>query len=80
MYLWVSVKVVNFLNFFFFLVQDLGAPLKIDGSGYVLMDKMNLESQTLISVDESKLQGLMILKVTDVSTLQTVRMHVQSSE
>uniref|UniRef100_A0A8B9N7B0 Vitellinogen open beta-sheet domain-containing protein n=1 Tax=Accipiter nisus TaxID=211598 RepID=A0A8B9N7B0_9AVES len=46
-------------------IQDLGAPLKIDGSGYVLMDKMNLESQTLISVDESKLQGLIILKVTD---------------
>lgn len=44
------------------------------------MDKMNLESQTLISVDESKLQGLIILKVTDVSTLQTVRMHVQSTE
>ncbi|XP_010576827.1 PREDICTED: uncharacterized protein LOC104838661 [Haliaeetus leucocephalus] len=48
-------------------IQDLGAPLKIDGSGYVLMDKMNLESQTLISVDESKLQGLIILKVTDVT-------------
>ncbi|XP_040976270.1 uncharacterized protein LOC115335953 isoform X5 [Aquila chrysaetos chrysaetos] len=46
-------------------IQDLGAPLKIDGSAYVLMDKMNLESQTLITVDESKLQGLIILKVTD---------------
>lgn len=44
------------------------------------MDKMNLESQTLISVDESKLQGLIILKVTDVSTLQTVRMQVQSRQ
>ncbi|XP_042654834.1 uncharacterized protein LOC116959373 [Tyto alba] len=46
-------------------IQDLGAPLKIDGSGYVLMDKMNLDSQTLITVDENKLQGLFILKVTD---------------
>ncbi|XP_050762156.1 uncharacterized protein LOC127022570 [Gymnogyps californianus] len=46
-------------------IQDLGAPIKIDGSGYVLMDKMNLDSQTLITVDESKLQGLLILKVTD---------------
>ncbi|XP_055661896.1 uncharacterized protein LOC106112882 isoform X1 [Falco peregrinus] len=45
--------------------QNLGAPVKIDGSGYVLMDKMNLDLQTLITVDESKLQGLLILKVTD---------------
>lgn len=64
-------------EFIFFLVQDLGAPVKIVGSGYVLMDKMNLDSQTLITVDESKLQGLLILKVTDVSILQTVRLHVK---
>ncbi|XP_039239514.1 uncharacterized protein LOC113982708 [Pipra filicauda] len=46
-------------------IQDLGAPMKIDGSGYILTDKMNLDSQTLITVDESKFQGLLILKVTD---------------
>lgn len=69
----------EFFNIFF-LVQDLGAPVKIDSSGYVLMDKMNLDSQTLITIDESKLQGLLILKVTDVSMLQTVRLHVQSTE
>nr|XP_047909692.1 uncharacterized protein LOC106041217 isoform X1 [Anser cygnoides] len=46
-------------------IQDLGAPVKIDGSGYVLMDKMNLDSQTFIIVDESKLQGLLILNITD---------------
>nr|XP_021393671.2 uncharacterized protein LOC110474526 [Lonchura striata domestica] len=46
-------------------IQALGAPMKIDGSGYLLMDKMNLDSQTLITVDESKFQGLFILKVTD---------------
>ncbi|XP_059718042.1 uncharacterized protein LOC132335482 [Haemorhous mexicanus] len=46
-------------------IQDLGAPMKIDGSGYLLMDKMNLDSQTLITVDESKFRGLFILKVTD---------------
>ncbi|KAM6378848.1 uncharacterized protein J5M81_010458 [Pluvialis apricaria] len=45
--------------------QDLGAPVKIDSSGYVFMDKMNLDSRTLITIDESKLQGLLILKVTD---------------
>ncbi|XP_071300797.1 uncharacterized protein [Agelaius tricolor] len=46
-------------------IQDLGAPMKIDGSGYLLMDKMSLDSQTLITVDESKFRGLFILKVTD---------------
>ncbi|XP_057891811.1 uncharacterized protein LOC131090453 [Melospiza georgiana] len=46
-------------------IQDLGAPMKIDGSGYLLMDEMNLDSQTLITVDESKFRGLLILKVTD---------------
>ncbi|XP_057263855.1 uncharacterized protein LOC130598454 [Pezoporus wallicus] len=46
-------------------IQDLGAPVTIDCSGYVLMDKVHLDSQTWITVDESKLQGLVILKVTD---------------
>ncbi|XP_033921269.1 uncharacterized protein [Melopsittacus undulatus] len=46
-------------------IQDLGAPVTIDGSGYVLMDKMHLDSQTWITVDENKLQGLVILKVTN---------------
>ncbi|XP_058278614.1 uncharacterized protein LOC120759796 [Hirundo rustica] len=45
-------------------IQDFGAPMKIDGSGYLLMDKMNLDSQTLITVDENKFRGLLILKVT----------------
>lgn len=54
--------------------------MKIDGSGYLLMDKMNLDSQTLITVDESKFRGLLILKVTDVSTLQAVGVCVQSTE
>ena len=70
---------VNF-KIFFLLLQDLGAPVKIDGSGYVLMDTINLDSQTLITVDESKLQGLLILKVTDVSILLTVRLRVHSVE
>nr|XP_009681790.1 PREDICTED: uncharacterized protein LOC104149710 [Struthio camelus australis] len=46
-------------------IQDLGAPVQIDGSGYVLIDEMNLDSQMLIIVDENKLQGLLILKATD---------------
>ncbi|KAM6054404.1 uncharacterized protein VSU04_010687 [Chlamydotis macqueenii] len=48
-------------------IQALGAPARIDCSGYVLMDKMNLDSQMLITVDESKLQGLLILKVSDIT-------------
>lgn len=79
MYLWLSAKVVIFKSFFF-LLQDLGAPMKIDGSGYLLMDKMNLDSQTLITVDESKFRGLFILKVTDVSTLQAVGVCEQSTQ
>ncbi|XP_075755429.1 uncharacterized protein LOC102446612 isoform X2 [Pelodiscus sinensis] len=46
-------------------MQDLGTPIKIDGSGYILIDKMNLDSQMLIIVDERTLQGLLILKATD---------------
>ncbi|XP_053936194.1 uncharacterized protein LOC128853691 isoform X2 [Cuculus canorus] len=57
-------------------IQDLGVPAKIDGSGYVLMDKMNIDSQTLITVDESKLQALLILKVTDdIQELDAVLTH-----
>lgn len=79
MHLWLSEETVIFRSFFF-LLQDLGAPMKIDGSGYLWMDKMNLDSQTLITVDESKFRGLLILKVTDVSTLQAVGMCEQSTE
>ncbi|KAM4632572.1 uncharacterized protein O3C94_019109 [Discoglossus pictus] len=47
-------------------VKDLGAPLKIDGSGYIAINKKsNLDSQMLIVVDESALQGLLILKATE---------------
>ncbi|XP_034640166.1 uncharacterized protein LOC117884128 [Trachemys scripta elegans] len=46
-------------------MQELGTPIKIDGSGYILIDRMNLDSQILIIVDESTLQGLLILKATN---------------
>ncbi|KAM7152521.1 uncharacterized protein RBU57_012670 [Macrochelys suwanniensis] len=46
-------------------MQELGTPIKIDGSGYILRDKMNLDSQMLIIVDESTLQGLLLLKATN---------------
>ncbi|XP_019350266.2 uncharacterized protein LOC102557779 isoform X1 [Alligator mississippiensis] len=46
-------------------MQDLGSPIKINGSGYVLIDGMNLDSQMLIVVDKSTLQGLLTLKATD---------------
>ncbi|KAG8432922.1 hypothetical protein GDO86_017258 [Hymenochirus boettgeri] len=47
-------------------IQDLGAPFKIDGSGYIVVNKKsNLDSQMLIVVDESALQGLLILKASE---------------
>ncbi|MEE6498373.1 hypothetical protein FKM82_003056, partial [Ascaphus truei] len=46
-------------------IQDLGAPLKINGSGYVIVNEANLDSQMLIIVDESTLTGLLILKATE---------------
>ncbi|KAM4697783.1 uncharacterized protein WCC33_013385 [Rhinophrynus dorsalis] len=47
-------------------IQELGAPLKIDGSGYIVVNKKaNLDSQMLIVVDESTLQGILILKATE---------------
>ncbi|XP_071976806.1 uncharacterized protein [Engystomops pustulosus] len=47
-------------------IQDLGAPMKIEGSGYIIINKKaNLDSQMLVVVDESNLQGLLILKATE---------------
>ncbi|XP_053326459.1 uncharacterized protein LOC128501125 [Spea bombifrons] len=47
-------------------VQDLGAPMKIEGSGYIVVNKKsNLDSQMLIVVDESTLQGILIVKATE---------------
>lgn len=47
-------------------IQDLGGPLKIEGSGYIVINKKaNLDSQMLLVVDESTLQGLLILKATE---------------
>ncbi|XP_075035904.1 uncharacterized protein LOC142097723 isoform X2 [Mixophyes fleayi] len=47
-------------------IQDLGAPIKIEGSGYIVINKKaNLDSQMLVVVDESTLQGLLILKATE---------------
>ncbi|XP_043349367.1 uncharacterized protein LOC119862732 isoform X3 [Dermochelys coriacea] len=46
-------------------IQQLGTPIQIDGSGYIMIDRMNLISQMLIIVDESTLQGLLILKATN---------------
>lgn len=44
------------------------------------MDKVSLDSQMLITIDESKFQGLFILKITEVSVLQTVSLRIQSIE
>ncbi|XP_069503898.1 uncharacterized protein [Ambystoma mexicanum] len=46
-------------------MQEIGAPTKMDGSGYFLVNKVNLDAQALIIVDERTLQGLLILKATE---------------
>ncbi|XP_072466121.1 uncharacterized protein [Notamacropus eugenii] len=45
--------------------QALGAPGRIDGSGYVVVNSMDLDAQMLVSVDDSTLRGLLILKATE---------------
>ncbi|XP_078518884.1 uncharacterized protein LOC144784068 [Lissotriton helveticus] len=46
-------------------MKDLGTPTKIDGSGYLLINKVNLDCQALVIIDENTLQGLLILKASD---------------
>ncbi|XP_072336910.1 uncharacterized protein [Scyliorhinus torazame] len=43
-------------------LQDLGVPLKIDGSGYIVINGVNFESQIQINIDQTKLEGLITLK------------------
>ncbi|XP_067859876.1 uncharacterized protein [Heptranchias perlo] len=45
-------------------LQDLGAPLKIDGAGYIMMNGVNFNSQIQINVDQTKLEGLLTLKAS----------------
>ncbi|XP_043855212.1 uncharacterized protein LOC122752259 [Dromiciops gliroides] len=47
------------------VMQDLGAPGRIDGSGYVVLNSMDLDAQMLVTVDDSTLRGLLILKATE---------------
>lgn len=61
-------------------MQDLGSPIKINGSGYVLIDGMNLDSQMLIVVDKSTLQGLLTLKATDVSIMLLIEIMWEQRE
>ncbi|XP_074052215.1 uncharacterized protein LOC141495122 [Macrotis lagotis] len=46
-------------------MQALGIPGQIDGSGYVVMNNMDLDAQMLVTVDDSTLRGLLILKATE---------------
>nr|XP_020828210.1 uncharacterized protein LOC110198340 [Phascolarctos cinereus] len=47
------------------VLQALGAPGRIDGSGYVVVNSMDLDAQVLVTVDDSTLRGLLILKATE---------------
>ncbi|XP_027694814.1 uncharacterized protein LOC114025554 [Vombatus ursinus] len=46
-------------------LQALGAPRRIDGSGYVVVNSMDLDAQMLVTVDDSTLRGLLVLKATE---------------
>ncbi|XP_072415566.1 uncharacterized protein [Chiloscyllium punctatum] len=43
-------------------LQDLGIPLKIDGSGYIVINGVNFDSQLQINIDQTILEGLLTLK------------------
>ncbi|XP_051828645.1 uncharacterized protein LOC127545411 [Antechinus flavipes] len=45
--------------------QALGIPGRIDGSGYVVVNNMDLDAQMLVTVDDSTVRGLLILKATE---------------
>ncbi|XP_044534269.1 uncharacterized protein LOC123249339 [Gracilinanus agilis] len=46
-------------------MQALGAPGRIDGSGYVVVNSVDLDAQMLVTVDDSTIRGLLILKATE---------------
>ncbi|XP_033023614.1 uncharacterized protein LOC117057008 [Lacerta agilis] len=43
-------------------IQDLGVPMKIDGSGHVLINKTYLDSEVLFTAGENSLHGFLVLK------------------
>ncbi|MGH0152589.1 UNVERIFIED_CONTAM: hypothetical protein FKN15_024522 [Acipenser sinensis] len=48
-------------------LQDLGTPVKADGSGFFVINRVNLDSRMLINIDEAKLQGHLTLKAIDIT-------------
>ncbi|XP_053220423.1 uncharacterized protein LOC128401423 isoform X1 [Podarcis raffonei] len=44
------------------VLQDLGVPVKIDGSGHILINKTYLNSQVLFTAGENSLHGFLVLK------------------
>ncbi|XP_058426029.1 uncharacterized protein LOC131422651 isoform X2 [Diceros bicornis minor] len=49
------------------LLEALGVPGRVHGSGYIVVNSMALDTQVLVTVDASTLRGLLILKTTEVS-------------
>ncbi|XP_041126503.1 uncharacterized protein LOC121326918 isoform X2 [Polyodon spathula] len=46
-------------------LQDLGTPVKAGGSGFFVLNRVNLDSRMLINIDEARLQGHLTLKAID---------------
>lgn len=65
------------MQFSLLYAQDLGTPVKADGSGFFVINRVNLDSRMLINIDEAKLQGHLTLKAIDVCiTLTTLSISV----
>ncbi|XP_043944818.1 uncharacterized protein LOC122816124 [Protopterus annectens] len=46
-------------------LQDYGIPLTANGSGHILLNQANLDSQIMVNVDAEKLKGTLAMRTTD---------------
>ncbi|XP_032086906.1 uncharacterized protein LOC116517843, partial [Thamnophis elegans] len=46
------------------MIQELGIPTKMNGSGHLLKDKINLDSQVVLAVGENTVSAFLLLKGT----------------
>ncbi|XP_054849643.1 uncharacterized protein LOC129339063 [Eublepharis macularius] len=57
-------------------IQGLGIPVKMDGSGHIVIEKASLDSQVLVSAGDNSLHGLLKLTITNTKQeLQLLLTH-----
>ncbi|NIG59099.1 hypothetical protein BU61_2345 [Pontoporia blainvillei] len=49
------------------LLEALGVPGRVDGSGYIMVNSMAVDAQVLVTMDANTLQGLLVLSTTEMS-------------